>query len=496
MSEAGEVAAFGDALRAAFTRFKAEEAVIRAEHAAAVQSVSPLAPLDDDTLLERPTRRFLIDPMLRALDWDPDDPNQVTEEARNWAEHGERLYFDYLGVSRRRMPTLLVEAKGADSLSARPPHQRNVSASQMSVLLSQALAKVKTGEDPGVLAQWVAWLKDLRVYVTSLGAAGRLTLKRVMITAGRWLIIFRDPLAGFIDAGEPDPSEIHCYVSVDEIVERHAEIYRLLARRRLIDTLPLTVKLGEALQIVEPTAVTQAFRGVVVATRMTGGMRSEFPLRAVYPALVLLSGGRVFAVVDYNPTPAIEPRDVTQLGAFLTDLTVRGDAFQERVLTAFNRPDLNVTPAGQFPKDIREPEVGAAFAPEPGSTAALAPAAPMRPQMVRETRERNAQHEFLVITGQGWFYKTESPTGPECAFHSYPFAKQLGVAGHGRFDHLADSFTISADVQNCEHADLVGMRRARCQVLQIESHLCCWTCIFRDVCWETSELPRLPCGTA
>lgn len=495
MSEAAEVAAFGDALRTALTRFQAEEAVIRAEHAAAVQKGNLLAPLDDDALLERPTRRFLIDPMLRALDWDPDDPNRLTEEARGWAD-GERLYFDYLGVSRRRMPTLLVEAKGADSLSARPPRERDLSASQMSSLISQALAHLKTGENPGLLAQWVAWLQDLRSYVTSFGDAGRLTLKRVTITAGRWLIIFRSPAAAFIDAGAPDPSDIHCYVSLEEIVERHGEIYRLLARRRLIDTLPLTLKLGEALQIIEPTAVTQAFRGVVVSTRMTGGARSEFPLRVVYPALVLLSGGRAFAVVDYTPTPAVEPRDATQLGAFLVDLTVRADAFQQRVLTAFNRTDLRVTPAAQYPTDIREPDVGPAFASEPGSTAALAPPAPMRPQLVRETGERNALHEFLVVTGHSWFYKTESPTGPACGFHSYPVAKKHGVAGHGRFDHLSDSFTISADPQNCEHEDLVGMRRARCQVLQLESHLCCWTCIFRDLCWDTSELLRLPCGTS
>jgi hypothetical protein len=317
-----------------------------------------------------------------------------------------------------------------------------------------------------------------------------------VIAAGRWLIIFRNPSAAFIDAGAPDPDEINSYVSAEEIIERHGEIYKLLARRRLIDTLPLTMKLEEAVKLVESTTVTQAFRGTVVATRMTGGMRSEFPLRAVYPALVFLSGRRVFAVVDYNSKPATEPRDASQLGEFLADLIARADAFQQRVLTAFKRTDLGMTPIAQFPKSIRDPDIGSAFAPEPGSTAALAPAAPDRPQLVRETGERNAQHEFLVITGQSWFYKQISSTGPECGFHSFPVAKKHGVAGdNGRFEHVANSFTISADPQNCEHAHLVALRDARCQILQIESHLCCWTCIFRDVCWETSELSGLPCGT-
>ncbi|HYO53752.1 hypothetical protein [Archangium sp.] len=495
MSEEARIAAFGDALRTAFAQFEAQEKAIR-QQAATVPSGSLIALRDDEALLERPTRRFLIDPMLRALDWNPDDPNQVTEEARSWAESGDRLYFDYLGVSRRGAPTLLVEAKGADSVSARPPREHNVSASRMSLLISEALGKLKTGDNPGILAQWVDWLKDLRTYVTSFGEAGRSTLKRVVITAGRWLIIFKNPSAAFIDGGAPDRSEIHCFVSPKEFVERHDEIYNLLARRRLIDTLPLTMNLGEALQILEPAAMTKAYRGVVVATRMTGVMRSEFPLRAVYPALVLLSGGRAFAVVEYNANPAIEPRDASQLRAFTEDLTAKGERFQQRVLNAFNRTDLKMSPAAHFPTDIREPELGSAFAPEPGSTAALAPAAPVRPQLVRQTGERNAQREFLVITGQSWFYKAAPPTGPECDFHNFPIAKKRGFAGSdGRFEHVADSFTISGDPQNCQHADLLGLRRSRCQVLQIESHLCCRTCIFHEVCWEATELSRLPCGT-
>lgn len=494
MSDASEVAAFGDALRAALTRFQAEERVIRAEYASRVRPGHAAAPFDE-ALLERPTRRFLIDPMLRALDWDPDDPASVAEEARAWTANGERLYFDYLGVSRRGQPTLLVEAKGADAPRFRPPRVQNVSATQMAVLLSQALFKLKAGESPGVLAEWVEWLRELSAYVRSLDSAGRLALKRVVITAGRWLIVFRYPVAAFIEPGEPDAGEIHCYVSVEELVDRHEEIYRLLARRRLIDTLPVTMYLGEALQIVDPSSVSRVFRGVVVATRMSGAIRGQFPTRVVYPALVLLSGGRMFAVVDYDSPPQAEPLDAADMAAFLADIGRRAAAFVHRALTAFNRTELSPSSSAEFPLGVREPIVGSAFAPEPGSTAALAPAAPARPQLVRGTGERRAQHEFLVITGQPAFYKAEVPAGPDCGFHSHAFAAKRGVAGEGRFKRLAGCFTVSADPQNCEHGDLLGARRARCHVAAIESHLCCWTCIFREVCWTAEERARLPCGT-
>jgi hypothetical protein len=121
MTEAALIAAFKTVLRAAATRFKMEEELIRAQHTKAVVAGPAPKGLDIEEMLERPTRRFLIDPMLRALGWDPDNPHQVAEEARSWSENAERLYFDYLGLNRQRAPTMLVEAKGADVDTARPP---------------------------------------------------------------------------------------------------------------------------------------------------------------------------------------------------------------------------------------------------------------------------------------------------------------------------------------------------------------------------------------
>ena len=498
MSEAAKIAAFGIALRAAFDRFRLEEAVIRAREAKDVRAGKAPPGLPLESMLERPTRRFLIDPMLRELDWDPDDPHRVTEEARSWAENGDRLYFDYLGLNGQRAPTLLVEAKGADAKAVRPPRVAEVSGAAMAVLVSEALGALKAGAPPSaVLAQWAAWLDDLRTYVRSLGSVERLTLRRVVITAGQWLIIFTDPIAAFIDDGAPEPTTIHCYVSLEEIVERHTEIYRLLARARLTRTLPLTLKLREALEVLNPPALTAAYRGVVVATRISGGVRGEYPTRAVYPAMVLLSDGICFAVADYTAQPLEEPRDAAGLDAFLAQLTAKGDAFEHGVLTAFGRKDLTPSPLDPYPLDIREPEVAEGFAPVPGSTAAMAAiAAPLRPQLVRRTGERDAQHEYLVITGQTWFYKAATPFGPPCAFHSFPSARAQGVAGaNGHFDRVANTFTISGDPQHCEHDALSGLRSARCQLQSIESRLCCRVCVFHAICWQEEDLARLPCAS-
>ncbi len=113
-------------------------------------------------------------------------------------------------------------------------------------------------------------------------------------------------------------------------------------------------------------------------------------------------------------------------------LTRKGDAFEHQVLTAFGRTDLLVSSVDQYPASIREPEIAAVFAAASGSTAATAPAAPLRPQLVRRTGERNAAHEYLVITGDIWFYKATSPFGSKLRLPQLSGGSQAWGLGNGR----------------------------------------------------------------
>ena len=143
--------------------------------------------------------------MLRALDWNPDNPNQVVEEARSWDPEEERLYFDYLGVApQTRAPVVLVEAKAYDVGAPRQPRGAQLDARAMAELISGAIADLKSGRrDHPILAEWAEWLSDLRTYVASLDALGRSTLRRVVSTAGRWVVVFEEPLDVFTGEGHP-----------------------------------------------------------------------------------------------------------------------------------------------------------------------------------------------------------------------------------------------------------------------------------------------------
>jgi hypothetical protein len=212
--------------------------------------------------------------------------------------------------------------------------------------------------------------------------------------------------------------------------------------------------------------------------------------------MVLETGSRVFAVTDYENPPAEEPQDNDQFDGFLAQLQNIGDRFEREVLARFGRQELRPSSVADFPRAEAGEPPNPALAPAPGSNAAWVEAdAPDRPPLVRETGERGAADEYLVITGEGWFYKCVAPTGPACDLHSWPSARTLRVAApEAHMGGLPTSFTASGQTQHCAHRGIQGIRDGRCLMDRIETHLCCRACVFHAVCWTIpTDLARLPC---
>jgi hypothetical protein len=381
----------------------------------------------------------LIDPMLAALGWQVRDPRQMIQEARSQTAgpSPERLYFDYLGMAQGRSPVLSVEAKGLDAGLPRPPYKPAPGA-RMPDLISAALAAIKarlTGAEDegnkkrpeGLVSQWSDWLQDQQTYVASLTQNELMTLRRLVITSGRWMILFADPEGAFIAPGAPDPGKILCFISFAEIIEGHARLFELLRREHLVDTLPLTFRMSEGLGVVDPTAVTQRFRGAVVATSMCGPAKKRYPTRTVHPAVIVVTGGRDFAIVDYSRAGAEEPiaENRDQYPEFLEDLAQKGERHEQEVLRALGLENLALSQVADFA--TLAPNLAAAA--EPGTTGAiLAERVPALRAFVRPTGELQGDDaEYLVVTGEDWFYKRETPFGAACALHSFPQARREGV---------------------------------------------------------------------
>lgn len=489
-------ARFARDLRSAFNNFREQERQIRRQYARGADATpQPL------TVLERASRRFLIDSFLRALDWNPDNPDHMAEEARASTLSGERLYFDYLGLNaQRHAPVLLFEAKGYDVPLPREAHGTELDSNGMSYLIAEAVDAIKRGNTSlPVISEWGEFLRSMHTYISALDELGRTTLRRAAISAGQWLIVFSEPLAIFLNPGPANVEHILCFTNMEAILEASETLYKLLHRTYLVDTLPFTLKVPEALQVIPRRGLGDCFRAVLVATSSSSGARRQpYPTRAVYSALVVRSGGRWFAIVDYDK-PVEEPKRADQMATFLAQLGSNGEALQERLALRYVQA-FRPRPIDEFLGfEPISNDHGSAFnvlEPTDGSTAARTQTSEMGVRiLVTATGESGMASEFIVVTGAEWFYKYGIEENPRCEFHSWIHARRASVAApYAHSGYAVDSFTDDGDAYHCAHQDLLSLRADRCHLLTIETHLCCQMCLFVNDCWgSVEEIRRLPC---
>lgn len=493
MSTLAEVQRVRRALAECFGAFNRSEQVLRDELSRSQQGASAHA----SGMLERRTRRFLIDGILRALGWDVAAPAIVREEARSSSDTGDPLYFDYLGLSSdARAPVLIVEAKGADIDAPRPKSGSTLNAVETAKFLAKEISISKgSGGVSRVTAEWRSYLGDLRTYVQSLDPAAKATLRRVVITTGKWLVVFNNPVSTFVDDGLPDPNNIHFFPSVDDIQIEVEKIYLLLHRQCLVDDIPLTMSVADALSWMRSDHVNGYLRAALVATTKSGAKRRPYPTRSVYPALAIETGSRIFIVVDYD-TPAVEERmEVDDIAYLLDAIQAKGAALEQRmrgVIGSAATPKPLATFVG-FPASVTNTLMRERVTVELGSSVALAGIDTQMRRLVNVTDEAGIDSEFVIITGEVWFYKLNEPIGPECSYHLWRAARECGVASdEAPMSYTHESFTQDAQIRHCAHGDHRAIRNRRCQLDAIETHLCCRACVFEQVCWGNDRAP-LPC---
>lgn len=484
MTTLADTEEFREKLRASIAKFRMQEDRLRRQYAQA----KTLPPKD---MLERTTRRFLVDELLRALDWNPDDATQVAEEARAHSKADSRLYFDYLGIApRTETPVLLFEAKGFDIEPPRKARGLDLSAQEMAVVVAKAVDALKKRDTSiPIISTWAEFLRDMQGYIVALDPLGKKTLRRAAITAGQWIIIFREPVETFHEPGPANTDHIVCFTSFDDIQMRHADIYSMLHRSRLVDTLPATLSLPEALKMLPVKRIEKCFRAVLVATKSSGAFRKPYPTRSIYPALIVRSGALLFTIVNYDRAVE-EPLRTDDFTRFLTELESVSRQFEARVASRWG---LTLQPSRleDFPGFVLPNISQQGIAPAViGSTAHMAPPPPQRTFV---TTAEALTSEYIVVTGSHWFYKSVGPFGPECEFHFWKSARDKGVsAPEPHSGYVSNSFTEDGISRHCANDDLSQMRTSRCHIRPIETHLCCRGCVFSFECWQFDSA-LLPC---
>jgi hypothetical protein len=130
---------------------------------------------------------------------------------------------------------------------------------------------------------------------------------------------------------------IHCVVSLEDILDRGAALFRLLHRPRLFDALPLALSPTQALAALNPAAISRIFKWVVAVTRESGGSRRTYRTRSIWPVVIPISSNRPFAIIDDGCPVLEDPPDPGRLPEFVGTLSANGDAFETRLLQMLGR---------------------------------------------------------------------------------------------------------------------------------------------------------------
>ena len=252
--------------------------------------------------------------------------------------------------------------------------------------------------------------------------------------------------------------------------------------------------------MLNPGTISEMYRGVVVVTTTSGASRRPYPTRSVYPAVVVSSGGHMFAIADFA-TAEEEPRDAAGFPVFLARLDGRSVALERRIATDFGMASfipsrIEVFPG--FPSHRTRPHSLLERTP---SVLGLAPdpvgeSTPRQLDLVIPVGDRSRRAtEYILVAGTARFYKAAEPMGAHCEFHHWKNARAFHAAAPApHVGYGVVSFTEDGQSLHCSHADLHSMRQSRCHVAVIEAHLCCRACVYEAVCWaqETREIPCPP----
>jgi len=415
-------------------------------------------------VVEAQTRKHLIDPLLKVLGWNLEDPLNVLIEdgVEPQSNSGDsRRFLDYHGrasCSESRNSLLLVEAK---RLSATLPAEGRRTPE---TLLAEALVKLHAGQPlrAGFPTQWRRWLETLSDYLERLQNRFGYLPRRAVITNGCWYVVFKDP--GILLPGS-DVSEggIAVFGDLQQIYAEASVFTKLLGYATLS---------GELLPQ-HPAALADFLPEEGAASMIVALMVSRAALGEVEPVI----GLRVVALMR------------TSMGQWITFrkdfarnyVQLHQDA--ERLREAHEQLNTSL-------QDLRQDLE--AVAQVKWLTCAEVEGFSSEAKLCRT----HGMREHLVITGGAASILGDNEAYDSCVFHDWGRCHQQGNGAEPRMIASPSvdppAFFPSGSTHHCAHAAVQAKKRQRCVLIEIDGYLCCRRCIFFERCWG-SDWGGLPC---
>lgn len=458
-----------------------------APHVARLRAGYTGANPDVDKILESHVRVYIVNSLLSALNWRMDSepaeglPNLVPEAAVESEGRGTTRFLDYLGVERESgKPLLVVETKRPNAIL---PQLVALSDGGYSEVIAKGLAGA------ALRSGWTGWIADMQDYVRSVKARTGAAPQRVLMTNGKWMILFLDPADAFLPGGTFDSSRILVFEDEDEVGDRAGELFLALEHSTVLKESP-ALGPGELAFAIRKEDADNVMHGLRLRYIEQRTIYDMSPVIQVAPIVFVRSRfGAWFRIEE----PSIEfdvPHEAGLLPHHLREVEEASKRLLGRVLV-------------QLGKQLKPISLTEHYGSEESFSG------------LRGVREV-AIDDYLVTTGDRTHYLRPTPSVPFCSFHLWGKANQegcaAGVAPIVSRSVQPRSFFFTAEKHHCAHRDVSAAKatpitpenrgdcgsrsggdgHAFCEIGRFEAHLCCRTCAFEEVCTKAAVF-TLPC---
>jgi hypothetical protein len=453
-------------------------------------------PPDIDESLEAHLRVYFVNAFLNALNWrlekSPQDglPNLIPEAPIASSGEGTIRFLDYLGTeSEGGKPLMMLETKRPSSKLPRKRMRRT-----MSEVVCEGLGGTNLGKD------WNGWLQTLQDYVRSVYDQSGQALRRVVLTNGRWLILFTDPADSFLESGSKSPAYVKVYEErsdgqPNEIEEKFEELFGFLEHQRVLDKIP-PLTTGEISFHLRPELIDRVMHGLRLKYIEDERLYSVYPAIHVSPVLFLRSRFGTWLLVESRIEEQI-PHLAEDLSDHLNWIeqiaTGLLSDINERLVTSLSCATLETHYADEEGFETLQMLTGG-----------------------RRSESSPRSRDCFAVTGANTHFLLKEPTVPDCPHHSWGNCRREGVemgAAPLQIRSTAQrAFFISGEPYHCAHRDVAaakasqitpgnrercGLRTGRdfeafCEIWHFEERLCCRICAFEEVCTK-AQVFTLPC---
>lgn len=478
-------------------------AKVRAEYA---KNPVGKPPPSVDESLEAHIRVYVVNALLAALNWrldaksEDDLPNLMPEVPIESEEKGTTRFLDYLGLERQtNNPLLIVETKRPSSPLPQPAMPPDYLPSPSSSFPQPAMLPHYSPPPsiPAIISQglagnplmgpWSQWLATLRDYVRSIQVKAQRVPRRVVLTNGDWMFLFLDPADAFCSGTPPNPNRILAFFNRSDIEQRYTELFRHLEYETVSRETPgLTI--GELLFHITGNDVDHLMHGLRLWYHEKPGY-TRSPIITVAPVIFLRSRYGAWLRVETLSKDYEVSHQHDQLLQHLAEIR---EAATNLLCEVNNALGTYLQPSS-LAKYYGDEE---SF------------------DLVHGVVECS-KDEFLVITGDKTHYLLPEPSVPQCPHHDWGQSNAAGVACNPPIMRRSidpRSFFFSSEIHHCTHravataksSQITAENRIRCgprsghdgqafcEIWRFESHLCCRTCAFEEVCTK-AEVFHLPC---